>query len=217
MDIVNAGPLDFDPGRLRLVKAQKDDAALIARFYQMSSDGVADYIWSKLAEPGEELLDVGARRYARENTNFSYQNCRLYRTEEKVLGMLFAFPMHVDADTSESDPILRPYSELEQKNSYYISGVAIDPGYRGKGLGSQLMFAAEAAALRLNLPRLSLLVFEQNQGAFKFYKRLGYVEIGRRAVVPHPFLHFGGDAVLMSKATQPRSVLASWSHGDTTQ
>lgn len=98
----------------------------------MSSAGVADYIWSKLAEAGESLIDVGARRYARENTEFSYQNCRFATLDDEPVGMLFAFPMQVDPDYMEDDPVLAPWPVLEEDNSYYISGVAIDDKFRGK-------------------------------------------------------------------------------------
>ena len=47
------------------------DARDIARLFLISSEGAAAYIWSQLAEPGQELLDVGASRYARSGVDFS--------------------------------------------------------------------------------------------------------------------------------------------------
>lgn len=60
---------------LQFRPAEKSDCRAIAFLYSISSDGVADYIWTKLAQPGEDILDVGRRRYEREDTLFSYQNC----------------------------------------------------------------------------------------------------------------------------------------------
>ena len=40
--------------------AQRGDAREIARFFQITSEGGADYIWSLIAQPGEDLLEVGA-------------------------------------------------------------------------------------------------------------------------------------------------------------
>ena len=57
--------------------ARRDEARTIAGLFRICSGGVADYVWAKLAEPGESLIDVGARRYARENAEFSYQNCTM--------------------------------------------------------------------------------------------------------------------------------------------
>jgi hypothetical protein len=46
--------------------ARKSECLRIAELYRISSDGVADYIWTKLAQPGEDILDLGRRRYERE-------------------------------------------------------------------------------------------------------------------------------------------------------
>lgn len=183
--------------------AQKSDCRAIARLYSLSSDGVADYIWTKLTLPGEDLLDVGQRRYEREETLFSYQNCTLATLSDTILGMLVAFPMQVDAAAEpETDPILAPYSKLEEDNSYYICGVAIFPAYRNRGIGRQLMALAEQQARAKGFNKLSLIVFEQSQGAKRLYDRLGYTEIAREPVVPHPLIHYTGDALLMVKPVE---------------
>lgn len=185
--------------RFLIRAARKDEARRIAAFYRISSDGVADYIWAKLAGPGEDVLDVGKRRYEREDTAFSYQNCRMVELDDIVVGMLVAFPMALDPDYVEPDPVLLPYSKLEEDQSYYVCGVAIDPDCRGRGLGTYLMHEAEKSCGRLGYRTLSLIVFEQNLGAKRLYERHGYVEVARQPVVPHPLLHYTGDAILMVK------------------
>ncbi len=180
--------------------ATKSEARKIAEFYAISSDGVANYVWSKLAEPGEDLLDVGARRYAREDTDFSYQNCKLVEADSQVVAMLVAFPMSVDPGYVEEDPVLKPYSVLEEDNSYYICGVAVEEKLRGCGIGSQLMLEAEKDAKGRGFKKLSLVVFEENRRAVELYSKLGYRELMRETVVPHPLIHFTGDALLMVKS-----------------
>jgi ribosomal protein S18 acetylase RimI-like enzyme len=180
--------------------ARRDDAGAIAALYRISSDGVADYIWTLLAEPGEDLLEVGRRRYAREGTPFSYQNCTIVEAAGVIVGMLVAFPMHVDPDEVESDPVLAPYGALEEDESYYVCGVALFPSHRGLGLGTRLMALAEEQAAARGLTKLSLIVFEANQGAKRLYERLGYRETARARIVPHPLIHHTGDALLMVKA-----------------
>lgn len=183
----------------RIRPARKAECRRIAEFYRISSDGVADYIWSKLAAPDEDLLDVGQRRYEREDTPFSYRNCTVVDATGEALGMLVAFPMTVDPSDAETDPVLAPYRELEEDGSYYICGVTVDASCRGQGLGSRLMEDAERACRSLGLEKLSLIVFEQNAAAVRLYERLGYVERMRRAVVPHPLIRHAGDALLMVK------------------
>lgn len=179
--------------------ARKAECRRIAEFYRISSDGVADYIWSKLATPGGDLLDVGQRRYEREDTPFSYRNCIVVDAGGEAVGMLVAFPMNVDPGCVETDPVLAPYRELEEDLSYYICGVTVDVSCRGNGIGSRLMEQAERACRSHGLNKLSLIVFEQNAGAVRLYQRLGYVERMRRAVVPHPLIRHAGDALLMVK------------------
>ncbi|HJO11502.1 MAG: N-acetyltransferase [Gammaproteobacteria bacterium] len=137
---------------------------------------------------------------------FSYQNCLIVEDYQHVklgdtpiVGMLQAFPMRVDPDYVEEDEILRPYSELEQDNSYYVSGVAIYPEFRNNKIGQRLMQRAEFFARIEKLDSVSLIVFEQNTGAKKLYERLGYQVIGSRGIVPHPLIHHTGEALLMAK------------------
>lgn len=182
--------------------ARKEDCGAIAALYSISSDGVADYIWTKLAQPGEDILTIGRRRYEREGSSLSYQNCWVVEREGKIIGILVAFPMHVDPSRVESDPVLVPYSKLKEDNSYYICGIALFPEFRGAGIGTKLLSLAEQHALDKGFRKLSLLVFEQNAGAKRLYERTGYSEVAREAVYPHPLIHYTGDALLMVKGVE---------------
>ena len=187
--------------------ARAEDSATIAQLFLISSDGLAEYIWSKVAEPGESPLEAGARRYAREGVAFSYQNCVLAEIDGAVIGMTHSFPMDADPEAApEPDLVLRPYAELEDYGSLYLSGVAIFAPHRGRGIGTRLMAALDERARTLNRPRVSLLCFERNEEAMRLYRRLGFKELARRPAVPHPLLHYpDGDAVLLAKAVQDAS------------
>ena len=115
------------------------------------------------------------------------------------MGMLVAFPMHVDPTEEETDPVLAPYSRLEVDNSYYICGMALFPQHRGTGMGTRLLALAEEHAREKGFDKISLIVFEQNTGAKRLYDRSGYMEVGREAIYPHPLIHYTGDAILMVK------------------
>ena len=187
-------------GGLLIRPARKADARQIARLFLMSSDGVAAYIWSKSAAATGDLLDIGAARYARENTAFSYQNCHLAEIGGQICGMLHAFEMEAGGDP-ETDPVLRPYSELEDPGSLYVSAIAVDEAFRRRGIGRRLLDFAEGLAVERALPRVSLICAELNKPALALYLARGYGIADRRAVVPHPSLHYDdGDAYLMVKA-----------------
>lgn len=187
---------------VKIRSARIEDSRKLAKLFSISSDGVADYTWSTLAEPGENILDVGERRYSREDTQFSYQKCTIAEIAGEIVGMIAAFPMETeDSSNSEKDvdPILAPYTKLEQPNSYYIAGMAVFPEHRGKGIGSKFLEIAERQAKGLGLNQISLIVFEGNRGAKKLYDRHGYYEISRERVVPHELIHYAGYALLMVK------------------
>lgn len=69
-------------------RARKADAGEIAKLFLISSDGLAAYIWSRLQVPGMSLHEVGAARYAREQTVFSYENCMMAERGGEIAGMI---------------------------------------------------------------------------------------------------------------------------------
>ncbi len=191
---------DAHQKEVQLRAARREDSRAIAELFRISSGGVADYIWQLLKPeyPGLDLLDIGEQRYAREGVNFSCQNCTIAEHDGAVLGMLHAYEMNEPGEP-ESDPVLRPYAELEALGSLYISGVALYPEYRGLGIGTRLMNAALLTAKERGIEKLSLIAFEQNQGSWQLYLRLGYDVVDQRAVVPHPLIRYTGNALLMTR------------------
>lgn len=182
--------------------ATKADAHVIAELFRISSEGVADYVWSQLQAPeyqGMDLVDVGADRYSREDVAFSYQNCDVAEIDGEPVGMLHAYPMGDDVGNvaADIDPVLRPYAELEEPRSLYVSGLALFDKYRGTGIGTRLLDFAYKRARAEGLKKISLICFAENDGAYRLYKREGFKDRDRRAVVPHPLIKHGGDAVLM--------------------
>lgn len=186
---------------IQIRQAVMEDSPDIARLFLISSDGLAEYIWSLIAEQGETVAEAGARRYAREGVAFSFENCLIAELDGRTVGMAHSFPMEADPDAEpESDPVLKPYSELEDYGSLYLSGLAIVEGNRNAGIGTRLMEAVNRQAKAQSVPRISLICFEQNEGAMRLYQRLGFREFDRRPVVPHPCLHYhDGDAVLLAR------------------
>lgn len=195
------------PDRTVIRPARREDCGAIAELFLIASDGLAAYIWSRLAGEGESLTEVGRRRYAREGVDFSYENCLLAERDGALLGMLHSFPMphrdDVAARAEESDPVLRPAVELEDPGSLYIAGLAVYGQHRSRGLGTRLLESAHDRARTLGLPRVSLLCFERNAGAMRLYQSFGYEELDRRPILPHPSLHYrDGDIVLLARPVE---------------
>ena len=182
--------------------ATDEDSRKIAELFRISSDGVVDYVWTTLAPeyPGLEPVEIGAVRYASEEGNFSYTNCVLAELDGEVIGQLCTYPVEASMEEPEEplDPIIEPYARLEIPDTLYVSSLALFEGFRGMGLGTEMISLARDQARERGLDALSLLVFEQNSGAVKLYKREGFHEVDRAAVVPHPLINHTGDVILMT-------------------
>ncbi len=183
--------------------AIKEDCYDIARLFRIASDGVVDYVWSTLAPkyPGLAPLEIGARRYASEEGNFSYKNCVVAEQDGAVIGMLCTFPIkdgQEGAGDELADPVLKPYEELEIPGSFYICALALFPGFRGRGLGTEMLSIATKQARERGVGTLSLLVFEQNEGAVRLYERNGFEVVDSAPVVPHDLIHHTGEVLLMA-------------------
>jgi len=149
----------------------------------------------------ERLWDTskGAIRYSGEETVFSFKNCVVAEHDGEVIGLLLSFPVEVEQGASSGepvDPVLEPYS-MEVPGSFYICSLAVLPEFRGLGLGGKMLDIAREQARERGLGTLSLLVFEQNQGACRLYEREGFEVVDRAQVVPHELIHHTGDVLLM--------------------
>jgi ribosomal protein S18 acetylase RimI-like enzyme len=186
----------------RFRTATREDRYELARLFRIASGGVADYMWSRLAPkyPGLTPLEIGARRFAREEGNFSYKNCVVAEQDGAVIGMLFTFPIEDgrEADDGPTDPILKPYEELEIPGSFYICALVLLPAFRGRGAGTKMLSIARKHAHQRGFGTISLLVFEQNGGAVRLYERNGFKVAGRAPVVPHELIDHTGDVLLMA-------------------
>lgn len=189
-----------------------DDCYKIAELFDIASDGVAKYIWSRLAPdyPDLTLIEIGAKRYASDQSVFSYKNCTVAERNGEVIGMMVTFPIpdseeskdNVDTTPKSAEPasepdVLAPYS-LEAPGTWYLCALALFSEYRGQGLGTQFLSIARQQAQEKGFKELSLLAFEQNTRVVKLYERNGFKVVDRSAVVPHPLIHYTGDLLLMT-------------------
>jgi len=185
--------------------ATMEDALDIARLIAISSDGVAKIEWQQQADQqGCTAIDIGEQSYRSSEGNYSWKNCTIVEMDGQVAGMLLTFACS-DSEmrdpnnrpTATADNVFAPYMYLEEPDSWYICGVALYPEYRGRGIGTQLMDRARQQAMQNGFNKLSLVAFEQNAGSVRLYQRLGFRIVDHAPIVPHPLIHYRGDALLM--------------------
>ena len=116
--------------------------------------------------------------------------------------MLHAYQMEHQPERKEGsepiDPVLEPYARLEVPGSYYISAMAVFPKHQGKGLGKRMLEMAREQARQSGYKDVSLLVFEQNEGAVELYRRNGFGVVDRAPVVAHESIRYTGEILLMT-------------------
>jgi ribosomal protein S18 acetylase RimI-like enzyme len=183
--------------------ATPDDAQALAELVDFASEGLAPYLWAKVAGPGGDLWAVGRERACREKGAFSYRNAVVLEREGRVAAALIGYPL---PDAPELIPdtmpaMFVPLQELENlaPATWYVNVLAAYPGERGRGHGTALLALAERIAAEAGIPALSIIVSDSNTGASRLYERTGYREVARRRKVKEDWQNPGTEWVLLVK------------------
>jgi ribosomal protein S18 acetylase RimI-like enzyme len=65
---------------------------------------------------------------------------------------------------------------------FVVDNVAVDPAYKGSGVGRALLERAEAEARRAGFDSVALYTHERMTENLALYERIGYVEYDRRSI-----------------------------------
>ena len=133
-------------------RAIPEDAQAMAELVNMAGDGLPLYLWSKMAEPGEDAWEVGRRRARRDSGSFSYVNTVMLEQKGRPVACLIGYRLP-DApepiDYEKMPAMFVGMQELENlaPKTWYVNVVATYPELRGKGLGTSLLSLAEDIAI----------------------------------------------------------------------
>lgn len=193
-----------DPGQIAFRRAERTDLPRLVELLCLGAGGVVDAVYDGIpgTEPAAKLIE---RRFAVPGSVNHYGNSAVAVHRGAVVGQLISYPM--DSALSEApDPIIpsshliywRPMKALRVPGSYYISSLAVLPGYQNRGIGSALITIARSRAREEGLRDVSLHVFEQNRRAVSLYRRSGFEVVGREPAVSHRLIRFTGDLLAMA-------------------
>jgi len=184
-------------------KASKIDAMALAELVNMAGEGLPVYLWERMAEPRENVWDVGCRRASRESGSFSYTNAVCAKTDQQVAACLVGYPLAIKPEEIDNNTpaMFVPLQELENEatGSWYINVLATYPDFRCEGLGVELLNQAEKKAMDNGNNGLSLIVSDANSGARRLYERFGFAEQAKRAMVKEDWVNPGENWILMVK------------------
>jgi ribosomal protein S18 acetylase RimI-like enzyme len=178
------------------------DAADLARLVDLASEGLARRFWAELAEPGEDVFAVGARRAARGEGAFSWRNAAIAEMGGAVAGGLVSYRLGDAPEPVEGLPaVARPLVELENRapGSHYVNVLATYAAFRGRGVATALLRHAARAA---GAAALSLIVADGNATARRLYEGFGFVERARRPIVKDGWESASREWVLMTRPSE---------------
>jgi ribosomal protein S18 acetylase RimI-like enzyme len=182
--------------------ATPDDAQAMVDLVNYAGEGMPDYIWARIAEPGQSARDVGLERARRDSGAFTWRNTVVRDDEGTVSAALIGYPLPDVPEPGSCDglpPMFVPLQELEDLacGTWYINVLATYPEHRGRGFGAALLKIAESKATQTGCHGLSLIVSDANEGARRLYERHGYNAQARRTMVKDGWQNDGSEWLLM--------------------
>lgn len=184
-------------------RATPKDAGALADFVHFASEGLALYLWTRMAGPGGDPWALGRERASRDTGAFTWRNAIIRDENGKPAAGLIGYELADDPGPIPADmpAIFRPLQELENlaPGTWYVNVLAAYPEHRGKGYGGSLLSIADRIAGDINKRGLSIIVADSNTGARRLYERNGYREAGRRTMVKEDWRHPGREWVLLTK------------------
>ncbi len=174
---------------LRPARPESGEGLLFARYLDEAAEGFFGFLLGRNAET------IISSAFVEPVHTLSYEHVTFAVREGVVVGMSSAYtgaqhrgfsdePLKRAAGRSAFRmklvrtllaPLWRILDTVPENDSY-LQGIAVEPEFRGLGIGSLLMPDVEARARASGSARLSLDVAAKNNGARKLYARRGMVE-----------------------------------------
>lgn len=170
----------------------KDGRRVILRTLKWEDlDDLLEFI-NSLIEEGANILK--AEKVSRDEEIEWLSN--IFKRIEK--GEIFCVAAEVDGRLVANSEIIRGAGYSRHVG---IIGIAIKKGFRGIGIGTEMMKTLEEYARKMGLKVLMLSVFANNTPAINLYKKMGFVETGR---IPKRFFKDGNyiDEIIMTKVLE---------------
>lgn len=166
---------------IQIRPASRDDAPHLARLIDFAAEGLPSHLWRGMAAPGQDPMEVGTERAARDTGGFSWRNGRIAEIGGAVAGGLIAWRLPEAPEPIDGlPPVLQPLQQLENRvcGTLYINAFGVFPGFRRRGVGRSLL----AETLATPGP-VSLIMASGNAPALALYSALGFAEVARAPVV----------------------------------
>ncbi|HNB26491.1 MAG TPA: GNAT family N-acetyltransferase [Alphaproteobacteria bacterium] len=168
-----------------------------------AGEGLPLYLWGKMAAPGESAWEVGRRRAARDEGAFSHRNAIVIEHDGACAGALIGYDIAEEPDpiSPEMPAMFVPLQELANlaPGTWYVNVLAVQPRFRGQGLGTRLLARADEIGRARARRGMSVIVSDSNPGAQRLYERRGYRVAAKRPKIKESWPNEGRDWILLTK------------------
>lgn len=176
------------------------DAPVLAELVNQAGEGLPLHFWRSSVGPDGDAWAFGRERQAKRA-----EAGDVVALDEGAccVAAMTGYPVREPSPVDEVSEMFRPLQALENEavGTWYLNILATLPAFRGRGYGNRLAGLAERIAREEGLGGVSLIVADRNEGARRLYERLGYREIGRRAIVKDGWVSSSTEWILLLKAT----------------
>ncbi|GGE70640.1 GNAT family N-acetyltransferase [Priestia taiwanensis] len=162
------------------IKADSKEAAIL--LYE-TLEGIAVKLTGGTTD--EEVLATLEDFFQQEVNRLNYTNAFVKVIDNKLAGIMIAYhgkdaeaidaPIIEHLRTLKNDATITIDKEAEE-DAYYIDTLSVNAEFRGQGIGTDLMKAAEDYAKEQGYDKISLNVEYDNERAHNLYTKVGFKE-----------------------------------------
>jgi GNAT superfamily N-acetyltransferase len=185
-----------------------EDATSLTELMLRAGGDILQFVLDELA-PGVRAKQLYMHMITSLESECSYQNCIVATIRagqsEMVIGMVNAFPTarlkgaSSACDLSDRETHLKPRTEMQDWDSYFLNQIAVFPEFSGQGIAEALMKKVFAQGILEGFDRITLHVWVDNEKAIRLYRRMGFMPVGVADILWHPDLPHRGGSILMCK------------------
>lgn len=111
------------------------------------------------------------------------------RTDEQEMTEILEDPKNTILKFTENDTIIGSVLLVEKGHQLYLGMLTVSPELQNSGIGKKLLAEAENHAKSLGLSSIIMTVISVREELIAWYKRHGYVDIGKREAFPESGIH----------------------------
>lgn len=169
--------------------AVKEDAQAAARLLYDALHDVAHQLTGQ--ETKEDAVSLLEQFFEQEDGRLSYHQALISEVYGKAAGLIITYagdeakeldrPMVERLRKLKNDPSISLDKEADE-DEFYIDTLSVSSLYKGQGIGSALIQAAEDRAKERGYNKIALAVVTDNKRAYSLYLRTGY-EVDKEIII----------------------------------